>query len=600
MPQGGGQAGPADPAGSAWVRQDLKVGSERGSREFALGLASLGFIGRALRRRARLLVVFGFIGMLVGAGFYVKAPPPYQAQATVLLDQPSTVNPLDALQTDVTLAQTQGVAGAALRKLGLAESVTTFLKSFTVVAVTDGVVQFTVGAPTTSDAVARANALATAFLNFRDEQLEIQQRLFNVVLVRETSQAQKAYAALEKKYQGIQAMPASATKTADLQYWSPRLRVADLRWTGLQDELTSGPTTTQALILGSKVIDPGAPLPRSHIRTPALYALAGLIGGLAAGVGYVVFTGLISDRLRLRDDVARALGTPVRLSVRAVKFGRWPRRGGIQAVRRAEVQKMAASLRTALPPRKPGVAATLAVVAVDDARLAALPVLSLAVSAARAGSQVIVADLTAHATAAKLLGVSNTGVLIVSTGGQEIVLVVPERGDLTPAGPLHRASAPVPVGSTGRGARWSSQGQDFSGWGNSDPAYRDRLSRRQSFVSQGITGPLTAAFGSSDLMLTVATLDPALGADHLPGWADKAAVVVSAGAASATSIHAVGEMLRLAGLPASGAILVGADKSDLSAGAVPAQAASHRTPARRPPSQPRPQKPAPQQGTAGA
>ena len=41
----------------------------------------------------------------------------------------------------------------------------------------------------------------------------------------------------------------------------------------------------------------------------------GLIAGLVLGLGIVVIRALLSDRLYRRDDVARALGAPVKLSV---------------------------------------------------------------------------------------------------------------------------------------------------------------------------------------------------------------------------------------------------------------------------------------------
>ncbi|HUK73238.1 MAG TPA: hypothetical protein VLW50_31570, partial [Streptosporangiaceae bacterium] len=48
-------------------------------------------------------------------------------------------------------------------------------------------------------------------------------------------------------------------------------------------------------------------------------------------------------------------------------------------------------------------------------------------------------------------------------------------------------------------------------------------------------------------------------------------VVVTAGRSSSTRIHAVGEMIRLAGTPLVSAVLVGADKTDESLGATPTQ-----------------------------
>ena len=74
---------------------------------------------------------------------------------------------------------------------------------------------------------------------------------------------------------------------------------------------------------------------------------------------------------------------------------------------------------------------------------------------------------------------------------------------------------------------------------------------------------------SADLLLTLVTLDPALGGDHLATWATNAVVVVSAGQSSAERIHGVGEMIRLAGMRLDSVVLLGADKSDESLGLTP-------------------------------
>jgi hypothetical protein len=83
---------------------------------------------------------------------------------------------------------------------------------------------------------------------------------------------------------------------------------------------------------------------------------------------------------------------------------------------------------------------------------------------------------------------------------------------------------------------------------------------------------VAAVYASADLLLSLVTLDPAAGADHLPTWADSAVVAVTAGASSGTRIHAVGEMIRLAGTPLVSAVLTGADQADKSLGAIPTPA----------------------------
>ena len=74
-------------------------------------------------------------------------------------------------------------------------------------------------------------------------------------------------------------------------------------------------TNTNAMVTGSYVLDPATALPRSHIKGPALYFVGGLFGGIVVGMGGVLIAALLSHRLRRRDDVAVALGAPVRLSV---------------------------------------------------------------------------------------------------------------------------------------------------------------------------------------------------------------------------------------------------------------------------------------------
>jgi hypothetical protein len=111
-----------------------------------------------------------------------------------------------------------------------------------------------------------------------------------------------------------------------------------------------------------------------------------------------------------------------------------------------------------------------------------------------------------------------------------LVVAVPERGDATPAGP-------------------------FSGGTGS--------AQRSSF-----TEAVVAACASANLVLTLATLDPALGGEHLATWATDAVAMVTAGRSSWTRIQAVGEMVRLSGMRLVSAVLVGADKTDESLGSL--------------------------------
>ena len=68
------------------------------------------------------------------------------------------------------------------------------------------------------------------------------------------------------------------------------------------------------------------------------------------------------------------------------------------------------------------------------------------------------------------------------------------------------------------------------------------------------------------MLLTLASIDPSLGAEYLRTWATSAAVLLTAGRSSWMRIHSAGELIRLARIPLVSAILVGTDKTDESLG----------------------------------
>src|SRR5262249_35618633 len=92
---------------------------------------------------------------------------------------------------------------------------------------------------------------------------------------------------------------------------------------GLEQAVQAYPVGTASMVHGSGVLDAAAPVHRSELRLTLLYAWGGLVAGLALGVGLVIVQALVSGRLRWRDDIARALGAPIHLSVGRLGAGRW-------------------------------------------------------------------------------------------------------------------------------------------------------------------------------------------------------------------------------------------------------------------------------------
>jgi hypothetical protein len=239
----------------------------------------------------------------------------------------------------------------------------------------------------------------------------------------------------------------------------------------------------------------------------------------------------VSDKLRRRDDIADALGTSVNLSVGPIGGGSrsplvTPR---ARAAHDVGLERVVTHLRDAIPdPESKGEAPALGVISVDNGKTAARALVATAVACARDGQNVLIADLCPRAPAARLLKAGSPGVQTVTVDGVRLVLAVPGRDDVLPTGPV----------------------------------YRSRLGRAAGPVAD----TLTQAYKSADVLLTLVSLDPALGAEHLRTWAGDTVVVVSAGRSSWMRIHAVGEMIRLARIPLVSAILAGSDRTDESMG----------------------------------
>jgi capsular polysaccharide biosynthesis protein len=502
------------------------------------GLASLRFMGKALRRQAWVWCATALAGMVVGLGLFAAFPPSYTASTSVLLTNDPLADPSDAIQTSVTLAQAVAVARDALQQLHLRQSVSSFAASYTVAQITDRILTITVTAPTSSGAVSRANALAAAFLQFRANALRIQQQIVLATLGQQIAQAAQQVALATERVDAQLAQPPSAAQGARLHTLQAAQYQAYIALAGLQHTAASLPVTTTSMVAGSGVLDTAVPARRGR-QALLFYPLGGLYAGLMLGLGIVIIGALASDRLRRRDDVAHALGAPVTLSVGSIHGARWlPGRLRLAAGRRRDVRRIVAHLRRAVPAAPRG--AALAAVSVDNARVVALPLAALAVSCARGGKRVVVADLAGGAPAARLLGVRKPGVHEVHVRGVSLVVAVPGRDDVVPVGPLHPASPAALPGS--------------------------------------VTEALARAYDSADLLLTLVALDPALGGEHVATWATDVVVHVTSGRSSPAQIHAAGEMIRLAGLSQLSAVLIGADQADLSLGVLAATPVPSRWP----------------------
>jgi capsular polysaccharide biosynthesis protein len=519
-----------------WTFSEFTASEDAVAADVTGGLANLKFIGGALRRRARFWCITAAVGLIIGCGLYLKSPPGYQASTTVWLVPGPYENINTAVNNDQAMGQTRTVAELAVQELGLSESAATFLTTYKVIPLTERVVNITASAHSRAQALADAGAVATAFLKFRGNEIEAQQAAVLGSLNQQTKQAEQHLSSINAQIKQLQAQATSSAQQAELKnLQNEQVQAENIVYqsgqTAFNYQVSSGAATSAALN-GSYVLDPPVLLAHSRLKPLVLEAGVGFVGGLFLGLIIVMVGALSSDRLRRRDDVAQALGAPVRLSVRTTGGRRWRPVRGRSGSRAADVRQIAALLRRSMTESSRGPAG-LAVVPVDDPDVPAEALVSLAASCAKDGKQVVVADLCQGTPAARLLGTTDPGIHAVTVHDVRLVLAVPERDDRMPAGPFDRGQA---------------------------------MAQRPDF-----TRAVADACAAANVLLTLVTVDPALGGDHLATWATDAIAVVTAGESSGEKIHGVAELIRLSGTRLVSAVLLGADDADESLGLMPAR-----------------------------
>lgn len=473
----------------------------------------------ALRRRWRLWVFTSLAGLLAGLVLVVAAPAPYTATTSLMLAHPKASDASHEMENDVQLISSTTVARRAMARIGLTGSTADFAASYTPKNVSDSILQFSVTGRTAQDTVRRATAVATAFLEFRRAQLVQHARGVLAALSDRATQLQEQLSGIGGDQTSLYA---GAADSGDVAGLLARQQALTTELGDIRRSMEETVDDTRSVVENSSVVDPPSatapPSSKSAIRELG----AALIVGWLLGAGVIVLQEMTTNRVRRRQDVMAALRAPVLVSTRPLDSllgagGR--RRLGASAARRAqertELARIVRHLHSELIPES-ATRQALLVVSIDSDAATALAAAVAAKELVIEGRSVLLVDFTRRSSLARRLGVPRSGTSEAAVEGGSIgVTCDPDEED------------------SGRRLRTTGV-----------------RSRRES----------------SDVVMTIATLDPAQGADHLADWATSAVAVVTAGRSSSTVLRAAGQLLRGAGVELTSVILVGADPQDETVG----------------------------------
>jgi capsular polysaccharide biosynthesis protein len=484
------------------------------------GPVSAHYLLAALRRRRAVVVLCALLGGILGAVYAAVVPAQRDATVQLLLNHDPALGSASAIATDVSLLRTGKVAESVIQDLGLDMTPDAFQQKVTVLTPTDQIMVLTVSGSSAADALARAGTLADDFLTFRNTQVVAQSKALADLYSQKLEDVNNQAVPLRQKYNALLA----AGDAAQANTFLPTLNSLETEAQALQQNADDVSLRGDSVVGSSHVVDPASLVPRSALKQLLLAIASGVLLGTAVAVGVVLFVAVTSDRLWRRDEVATALGVPVRYSVGRVRSRRFALRG-----RRARRERnLAVLVRGLAQPlhgseqRRPRLA-VVPVGCTDDAELA---VVGLARSARAAGLKPFLVDLTYE-------GSLTEAVARDARKARDEDAEVP--AVFRPPG--------VPTLAQGPAGVWLEAGAEV-------PADH----------------PLRPAWDSRGIVVTLAEVDPAVGAEHLPPWSDQAVVMVRAGRASAERLRTTAELVRQSGVPIRAAELVRADRGDESLG----------------------------------
>jgi len=486
-----------------------------------IGLRSLM---ATIRHKRRIWLITGLVGLVVGASLHLVIPRKSTAVTDLYLVVPAGADPLQVMANNVSLLDTEVVAQQAITEDHLHVTPRTLLSDYTGLSISDNILSIKFSGPSQIEAVSGARAVARAFLAVQARELGLQTGALVSGLQSQISSLNVEIDGLNTKINNLSdATPdtQSSSQLTDLvnQRGEDESQVSQLQ-TQVQQALLNEQSTDHA----NNVLDPAAVVPVSAKKVLLIDGLSGLVAGIAVGLVAVTFGALLSERPPDRSTVAETLGAPVELSMDRYRGPRVMRRRRLyRRMRRpnSSVRMIQRRLRGHLESAPGSALAVVSLESSEHAALAsepaALAVGALALALSLEGHRVVVVDAANDRPLASILGLPTKPSAMV-TFRHRVAVCPPVRVIVAPEDPLQMAQKPPP--------------------------------------------------DDADVLLVLASLDAAFGAEHLAPWVTDAVMVLSSRGITLTRMEASREMLREAGISLRSVILLGADPQDDSSGAL--------------------------------
>ncbi|MGW2261769.1 Wzz/FepE/Etk N-terminal domain-containing protein [Streptomyces sp. NPDC001780] len=268
----------------------------------------------AVRRRRRLWCSLALLGLLAGVAVAVLLPPPPSAVTKVLVahaeDQPNDMGTL--IRTDVAVLGTTRIADKALRSLKSSEAPEDFLRDYRGTGLTNNLLQIDVAGSSDEDAVARAKALADAFVEDHVRRMRETAAAEAKALLDQRDRMRDELAEVNKEI-GVRSPETESDprESAGVETLFARRAELNSRIADFDQRAAEARTGTPKVVAGTQIVDAPRAVRHSLPKAAATDAAIGLVLGLVLGLALAAVHTVVADRPVLRRDIAANLGASV-------------------------------------------------------------------------------------------------------------------------------------------------------------------------------------------------------------------------------------------------------------------------------------------------
>lgn len=343
----------------------------------------------SVRRRRRLWCSLALLGLLVGAALAVLRPPPPTAATKVLVahqeDQPNDTGTL--IRTDVELLKTTRIASKALQSLKSPDKPEDFMQDYRGTGLTNNLMRIDVTADSEAKAVARAKALADAFVADHVRRMRETAKAEAKALLDQRERMRDELDKVNEAIGGRSPESGDPKESASIESLFARRAELNSRIADFAQRAEEARVGTPRLIAGTQIVDAPRAVPHSLPKAAVTSAGIGLVLGFVLGIAVAAVGTVVADRPVLRRDIAAHLGASV-----IAELPRLPRRTArLWQLRRTRAART--RLTTSLARTVRGAAEPVSLLELGSARSAGVIALDVARALATDGPVVIVDGL---------------------------------------------------------------------------------------------------------------------------------------------------------------------------------------------------------------